>query len=244
MALRTLLNSDVPQAAYDVYRSLAKSKQMDSSLRATYIKVLERLGDNIETARLTDYQSLVKKYRLAEINPDIDVHVLNKQLEDFILPHPAQQYEPGAHTTRYGTQIHLERDWNPALLTLEQGIKHAVEQFSQINTIQALPQLKSATVSFHLWATIFTRQGHQISHIHPDALVSGVYYVCIPDSIKNSVHPSQGWLCFSQFDKNRSHFIKPEEGVITLFPSYLYHKTLPLESSETRLCIAYDICKI
>jgi uncharacterized protein (TIGR02466 family) len=244
LVLRTLLNSDAPQVAGELYRSLSKDKQIDSGLRASYIKVLEQLGDSIEIARLTDYQGLVKNYQLAELTSDIDFLTLNKQLEEFLLSHPGQQYEPGVHTTRYGTQIHLEADWNPALITIEQNIKHAVEHFSRINAIQTLLQLKSATVSFNLWATVLTRQGHQTSHIHPDALVSGVYYVSVPESIRTSSQPSQGWLCFSQSDAKPKHYIKPTEGVVTLFPSYLYHETLPLEYAETRICIAFDICKV
>ena len=244
LVLRTLLNSNAPQVVGELYRSLSKDKQIDSGLRSSYIKALEKLGDHIEMARLTDYQSLVKDYQLTVLTPDIDFIALNKQLEDFLLPHPGLQFEPGGHTTRYGTQIHLETDWNPALMTIEQNIKHAVKHYSQINALQALLQLQSATFSLNLWATVLTRQGHQTSHIHKDALVSGVYYVTVPESIRTSTQPSQGWLCFKQSDAKPSYSIKPEAAAITLFPSYLYHETLPLESSETRICIAFDICKM
>ncbi len=244
LVLLTLLNSHAPQEASKLYCSLAKNKQMDSGLRASYIKALEQLGDCREIAQLTDYQNLIKYYPLAEMIPGIDFHRLNKQIEQFVLSYPGQQYEPGAHTTRYGSQFHLETDWNLALVKLEQAIKQAVEHFSQISTIQSLLQLKSTTVSFNLWVTVLTKQGHQISHIHPDALVSGVYYVTVPNSISQSSKLSQGWLCFSQTSSKPRHSIKPEEGVVTLFPSYLYHQTLPLQHDEKRICIAFDICKV
>lgn len=34
---------------------------------------------------------------------------------------------------------------------------------------------------------------------------------------------------------------RPREGLLLLFPSYVYHRTLPFESSETRISIAVDV---
>ncbi len=34
--------------------------------------------------------------------------------------------------------------------------------------------------------------------------------------------------------------IKPEEGLMILFPSYFYHRTIPFEAKERRISIAFD----
>ena len=34
--------------------------------------------------------------------------------------------------------------------------------------------------------------------------------------------------------------IRPEEGMLVLFPSYFYHRTIPFESAQQRICIAFD----
>ena len=34
--------------------------------------------------------------------------------------------------------------------------------------------------------------------------------------------------------------ILPEEGMLVLFPSYFYHQTIPFESTEQRISIAFD----
>ena len=39
-------------------------------------------------------------------------------------------------------------------------------------------------------------------------------------------------------------FLKPKIGDLILFPSSLYHKTIPFNSNEERICIAFDIHKI
>ena len=37
------------------------------------------------------------------------------------------------------------------------------------------------------------------------------------------------------------HFIKPEPGLLVLFPSYMWHGTVPFSGEETRLTMAFDI---
>jgi hypothetical protein len=33
----------------------------------------------------------------------------------------------------------------------------------------------------------------------------------------------------------------PEEGLMYMFPSYFYHRTIPFDSEQKRICIAYDV---
>ena len=35
--------------------------------------------------------------------------------------------------------------------------------------------------------------------------------------------------------------VRPEEGLIVLFPSYFYHRTVPTESADMRVSIAFDV---
>ena len=34
---------------------------------------------------------------------------------------------------------------------------------------------------------------------------------------------------------------RPKEGLMLLFPSYLYHMTVPIETKEQRISIAFDV---
>jgi hypothetical protein len=38
--------------------------------------------------------------------------------------------------------------------------------------------------------------------------------------------------------------VRPEEGLLVLFPSYLYHRTLPFEEDGTRISVAFDVVPI
>jgi hypothetical protein len=38
--------------------------------------------------------------------------------------------------------------------------------------------------------------------------------------------------------------VQPEEGMMILFPSYFYHRTVPFETGETRISIAFDVMPV
>jgi uncharacterized protein (TIGR02466 family) len=92
---------------------------------------------------------------------------------------------------------------------------------------------------------VLHRSGYQTPHIHPAGLVSGVYYVRIPEVVKAGGAGEAGFIRFGHPLVARpdalATSIKPEEGTIVLFPSYFWHYTVPFESAEDRISIAFDV---
>ncbi len=37
------------------------------------------------------------------------------------------------------------------------------------------------------------------------------------------------------------HLVRTEEGLMVLFPSFFFHRTIPFEAEADRICIAFDI---
>ncbi len=35
--------------------------------------------------------------------------------------------------------------------------------------------------------------------------------------------------------------VRPEEGLMVLFPSFFFHRTIPFEAAAERICIAFDV---
>ena len=97
------------------------------------------------------------------------------------------------------------------------------------------------------WGVVLEAQGHQIPHNHPTAWLSGVYYVKVPDIVRAPGQGQDGWI---EFGRPPDHFhstvapevraFRPEEGLMLLFPSYIYHRTVPFEAAGTRISIAFD----
>ncbi|MEM1201196.1 MAG: putative 2OG-Fe(II) oxygenase, partial [Pseudomonadota bacterium] len=101
------------------------------------------------------------------------------------------------------------------------------------------------------WAAVLDKQGNQDAHIHFDGHLSGCYYVRIPDEVSDEANGEEGTVAGGfevgrpppEFFCQREHrhkVVKPHEGLMVLFPSYMYHQTIPFKSTERRICVAFD----
>ena len=109
---------------------------------------------------------------------------------------------------------------------------------------QARPE--SATLAN--WCVITEGEGHETWHLHPGWL-SGTYYVQVPHHVARGQGP-EGCIAFglpeeTASDENRARFgevlVRPQPGLLVLFPSHVYHRTYPHQGSGRRICCAFDI---
>jgi tetratricopeptide (TPR) repeat protein len=103
------------------------------------------------------------------------------------------------------------------------------------------------------WSVRLRSGGFHVSHIHQQGWLSSALYVELPDSIVEagrsaaSGEPSDGALVFgvpsSQFglDLSPCRIERPEVGRLVIFPSYLWHGTVPFRSESPRLTVAFDM---
>eukprot|EP00051_Salpingoeca_urceolata_P018759 m.266296 g.266296 ORF g.266296 m.266296 type:complete len:280 (+) comp19274_c0_seq5:196-1035(+) len=92
--------------------------------------------------------------------------------------------------------------------------------------------------SVHAWATVNKDCiGHSV-HTHPDNMVSGVYYLQVPEDAGPIVFEDpRGGL--PPFDD--TEVIHPKEGDLILFPSWLRHKVEPTPGAEPRISLAFNM---
>ena len=111
-------------------------------------------------------------------------------------------------------------------------------------------QRPPAKLDFILWGwAVSYKAGHtQGLHVHPNANVSGVYYVSAPpvtlepgDTGKISFYDPRARATMIQlpFQVNR-HRVAPVPGDMYLFPSWLEHSVSAFQGEGTRLCIAFN----
>ncbi len=101
---------------------------------------------------------------------------------------------------------------------------------------------------FNIWSNILKSEGYNTSHIHPAGWLSGGVYLKIPANIKKN----EAGIEFSLHGKDYPIKIKniptitivPKVYDVVLFPSSLFHKTIPFKSSDERMMIAFDIHKL
>jgi hypothetical protein len=96
------------------------------------------------------------------------------------------------------------------------------------------------------WSVASSRDDHFAPHVHPQAWISGVYYVACPETARENEAGALRVAPPAQFGVSESHgwaerTIAPLPGRLVLMPGYFYHETLPTLSSETRLCVAFNV---
>ncbi len=92
------------------------------------------------------------------------------------------------------------------------------------------------------WSVRLRSNGFHINHFHPKGWLSSALYVDIPDTLDEA----HGALAFGVpdaafgLDLTPRRIEVPSPGKLVIFPSYLWHGTLPFESDQPRLTVAFD----
>ena len=95
------------------------------------------------------------------------------------------------------------------------------------------------------WFVRLKKGGYQTEHIHPGGWLSGVIYLRVPKASNNeegSIEFGLWGYNYPILDENYPRKqIKPKNGDLVLFPSSLFHRTIPFHSDKERVCIAFDL---
>lgn len=101
------------------------------------------------------------------------------------------------------------------------------------------------------WCVIMREGDYNHQHMHPDANISGVYYITTPKVMQKST-TGQPHGCISFADprpradamrlpnQHSAHAINPQAGDLILFPSYYEHSVSPFKGAGVRICIAFN----
>jgi len=95
------------------------------------------------------------------------------------------------------------------------------------------------------WSVRLHRDGYHTSHVHPRGWISSACYIQLPD-VMTAGHTGQGILSFGAPGMLTTPSlpaelsVRPEVGLLVLFPSYFWHGTLPFHSDQPRLTVAFD----
>ena len=96
--------------------------------------------------------------------------------------------------------------------------------------------------NLHAFYNIQKKSGYQYAHIHPDGWLSGVIYLKVVPSLNNNEGAIEFSLNGVNFSSSNSSKIihQPKIGDIILFPSSLYHRTIPFNTDTERIAMAFD----
>lgn len=155
-------------------------------------------------------------------------------------------------SVRGGTQTDgpLFARLDPEIRQLRQLIVKAVERYrsSLPPSDAAHPMLRhrrDGRVRFSgSWSVRLEGAGFHSHHVHPQGWISSAFYVAVPEDLQGE----EGWLTLGEpqaelgVDLPPIAKIAPKAGQLVLFPSMMWHGTLPFRSGE-RMTVAFDIAR-
>src|SRR5262249_21955850 len=95
------------------------------------------------------------------------------------------------------------------------------------------------------WSSRLHDCGFHANHVHPQGWISSCYYVTVPDAVLDR-SAMQGWIKFGEPSFKTAmpgalrRAIQPVPGRLVLFPSYMWHGTIPFHATTARTTIAFD----
>lgn len=166
--------------------------------------------------------------------------------------HSLQRWEPAGLAAR-GAYLSgdLLADRTPAIVGFEQCLRSCIDAFIADRSADARDAfLRNIPRRYrlHVWATQAAQGGLIDTHLHEESWLSGAYYVELPDAIRENDPAHAGWIEFGRpyqglppVPETMLRLICPQAGALLLFPSFLFHRTLPYAGSGERISISFDL---
>jgi len=250
--VRLALAQGAPEHALAVCDDFLARDPGNALLLAYKAATLTELGRHDAARRLLAIERFVRP-RIIETPPGYaDLAAFNAALAAHVLSHPTLIYAPARHATRFGRHTgELLDEAKGPIAGLEAAIRAAVGDYLAAMAAEEghpFPPARPRRWRLTAWAVVMDSQGHQVPHIHPSGWLSGVYYVQLPKVIAAERNDRAGWIEFGRPGEEvpvrrepEVSLLRPEPGKMVLFPSYLYHRTIPFEAAENRISIAFDV---
>ncbi len=162
------------------------------------------------------------------------------------------KHHPPEQSLRQGTQTegHLFLRLEPELIAIRALIVDAVREYVATLPVSDAGHPLLGTPRGHLlfagaWSVRLAAQGFHVCHTHPLGWISSAFYVALPDAQALGPAPA-GWLQIGapppdlRVTLEPYDMIEPKPGRLVLFPSTMWHGTVPFDDGE-RLTIAFDV---
>ncbi|HET9819959.1 MAG TPA: tetratricopeptide repeat protein [Rhodanobacteraceae bacterium] len=246
----SLAVGQAPQALETAVR-LHESDPMDGQALAMMADALRMLGDG-RYRELLDYQGLVRAELLDVPDgwPDLDAYLADL-VGDVRRLHTSRAH-PIGNSLREGSQVGLAPQQSPfaSIRAFPQAIDGPIRRYMEAIGHGADPMRCRNTGRYGIsgmWSVRLRPHGFHVNHYHPQGWISSACYLHLPPAVQN--RGGEGWLKFGETAFPTSpvlgpeYFIKPEPGLLALFPSYMWHGTVPFSGAPEngRLTVAFDV---
>ena len=206
------------------------------------------LGDDRDE-RLNGYDELIGIFDLEPPEGYSSMAAFNEDLNTWLARQHTNMREPLVQSLRGGSQTrgNIFNQRHGLMDRLKARIAEAMTAYiAAIKPDAGHPFRGRRGAGFRFtgsWSSRLRDCGYHINHIHPEGWISSCYYVGMPDAARDET-TRQGWIKFGEPGLETGlgprRAIQPVPGRLVLFPSYMWHGTIPFQSVTPRTTIAFD----
>jgi len=249
MATLALRAGDAQRAAAIAEQQL-KLNPADQSAWAI-LSIAWRLLDDPREAWLCGYDRLVMVADVESLDGAQSPAVYAAEVALMLDPLHQATAEPGDQSLRGGTQTSGSLFARPApdIQRFRKAVLAAAEAaVASLGDDATHPFLRRKARHLDVagsWSVRLRPRGHHVAHMHSQGWMSSAYYARLPQDNQQAPNDHQGWIQFGGppamfgLDLAPRRFVEPRPGRLVLFPSYLWHGTLPFDTGD-RLTAAFD----
>ena len=216
-----------------------------------YEATAARLSGDVRYEELYDYERFTMPFDLQPPRGFSSIDDFHAEL----IPYLRQLHQLATHpldqSLRHGTQTSADLlvDSSSVLQGFLEALQEPIREYrSRLGYDPQHPFLKRNRGDSEFagcWSVRLAKQGYHVNHIHPKGWISSAYYVEVPSEVEDE-EAKCGWLKFGEPrmptpGADAAHWAKPKAGRLVLFPSYMWHGTVPIESDQPRMTIAFDV---
>ncbi|MBD7939868.1 putative 2OG-Fe(II) oxygenase [Brevundimonas guildfordensis] len=244
-----LIASGDVEGARDILRELLRAPTPDQKVLALHATA-SRLAGQADALGLDDMDGLVGTYVLDTPPgwPDLTTYLAD--LRKALLAQHAYDNHPLGQSLRHGAQtpVDLRLVDDPVIRAFFFAIDGPIRrQLARLGRGDDPVRARNSG-DYRLngcWSVRLAPGGFHEPHIHPKGWYSSACYIDVPPVVEAGGR--EGWLALGQppFPTPRPlaplRYEKPEPGKLVLFPSCLWHGTVPFTGDQPRLSVAFDI---
>ena len=231
------------------WRKIAPLDQHWITLEADSLRML---GREDEYRKLYDFEKLVRPLELTTPDGFASVHDFNTAFASEIIAPDRFAQHPIGQSARLGVQnpLNIGDDASELVQAYVQALHEPIRAYlSSIGNDQAHPLTARNTGQFFIngiWSISLKAGGRHVSHVHPNGWISSAYYVAVPPEV-DEADSRAGWIKFGEpaytmpDPAPAEHWVKPEAGVLVLFPAYMWHGTQPISGRAPRITAPLDV---
>jgi tetratricopeptide (TPR) repeat protein len=199
-----------------------------------------RMAGDPRAQQLYDYDRLVRTYRIEAPEGWASLQAYLADLERVLdrlhgpLTHPVGQSLRGGSQTQRSLLDYPDPEIQALLQAIDAPVRRHIEAIGEEGGYEVAGA----------WSVRLNPGGHHVDHVHLEGWLSSAFYIRLPEA-----QGLQGWLKFGEPGTPTSpplepeHWVRPEPGMLVLFPSYMWHGTVPFSSPGTRLACALDLVR-